>query len=67
MYMIAWLCMLKIYQTRHPDINANAHTAYFAMSLVIFLAVIGVVSLVFAFSTHSLLHCYKKIELWREN
>ena len=44
MYMIAWLCMLKIYQNRHPDINANAHTAYFVISLVIFLAVLGVVS-----------------------
>ena len=44
MYMIAWLCMLKIYQNRHTDINANAHTAYFAISLVIFLAVLGVVS-----------------------
>ena len=44
MYMIAWLCMLKIYQSRHPDINANAHTAFFAIALVIFLAVLGVVS-----------------------
>ncbi|XP_074653774.1 SID1 transmembrane family member 1-like isoform X2 [Tubulanus polymorphus] len=43
MYMIALLCMLKIYQTRHPDINATAHSAYFALALIIFLAVIGVV------------------------
>ncbi|XP_064650536.1 SID1 transmembrane family member 1-like isoform X3 [Lineus longissimus] len=42
MYMIAWLCMLKIYQIRHPDINASAHSAYLALSLVIFIAVIGV-------------------------
>ena len=43
MYMIGWLCMLKIYQTRHPDINAQAHIAYFAIAGVICLAVIGVV------------------------
>ncbi|TFK04136.1 la-related protein 4 [Platysternon megacephalum] len=28
MYMIAGLCMLKLYQTRHPDINASAYSAY---------------------------------------
>ena len=44
MYMIALLCMLKIYQTRHPDINATAHQAYFALAIIIFIAVIGVVS-----------------------
>ncbi|KAH9507595.1 SID1 transmembrane member 1 [Bulinus truncatus] len=35
--------MLKIYQSRHPDINAKAHTAYFSMAVIIFIAVIGVV------------------------
>ena len=44
MYMIGWLLMLKIYQTRHPDINPQAYVAYFAISIVIMLAVIGVVS-----------------------
>ncbi|KFD55318.1 hypothetical protein M514_03658 [Trichuris suis] len=43
MYMIAALCMLKIYQIRHPDINANSHVAYFVMALIILLAVVGVV------------------------
>ncbi|XP_075707365.1 SID1 transmembrane family member 1 [Rhinoderma darwinii] len=43
MYMIAGLCMLKLYQTRHPDINASAYAAYASFALVIFLAVIGVV------------------------
>jgi hypothetical protein len=52
MYMIAWLCMLKIYQIRHPDINASAHSAYFALSLVIFVAVIGVVSYGYLSSTN---------------
>lgn len=44
MYMIAALGMLKIYQIRHPDINAHSHIAYAVMACVIFLAVIGVVS-----------------------
>ncbi|KAK6174037.1 hypothetical protein SNE40_017386 [Patella caerulea] len=42
MYIIACLNMLKIYQTRHPDINAKAHTTYLSMAFVIFIAVIGV-------------------------
>ncbi|CAG5122904.1 unnamed protein product [Candidula unifasciata] len=43
MYIIACLCMLKIYQSRHPDINAKAHVSYFTMALIIFFAVLGVV------------------------
>nr|XP_022322232.1 SID1 transmembrane family member 1-like [Crassostrea virginica] len=43
MYIIACLCMLKIYQTRHPDISAKAHTSYLLMACVIFIAVVGVI------------------------
>jgi len=43
MYIIGWLCMLKIYQIRHPDINPQAHVAYFCSAFVIFIAVFGVV------------------------
>ncbi|KAH1186255.1 hypothetical protein KIL84_019004 [Mauremys mutica] len=43
MYMIAGLCMLKLYQTRHPDINASAYSAYASFAVVICLAVVGVV------------------------
>uniref|UniRef100_A0A1I8H4A9 SID1 transmembrane family member 1 n=1 Tax=Macrostomum lignano TaxID=282301 RepID=A0A1I8H4A9_9PLAT len=43
MYVLAVLCMLKIYQTRHPDINASAHVGYMAMAIVIFVSVVGVV------------------------
>ncbi|XP_064326794.1 SID1 transmembrane family member 2 isoform X2 [Phalacrocorax carbo] len=43
MYMIAGLCMLKLYQKRHPDINASAYSAYACLALVIFFSVIGVV------------------------
>ena len=44
MYTIAILCMLKIYQFRHPDINANAYTAFGVLAFVIFVGVIGVVN-----------------------
>ncbi|XP_061639132.1 SID1 transmembrane family member 2 isoform X6 [Phyllopteryx taeniolatus] len=43
MYMIAGLCMLKLYQKRHPDINASAYTAYACLAAVIFFSVLGVV------------------------
>ncbi|XP_058411788.1 SID1 transmembrane family member 1 isoform X2 [Diceros bicornis minor] len=43
MYMIAGLCMLKLYQTRHPDINASAYTAYASFAGVITVTVLGVV------------------------
>jgi len=36
--------MLKIYQSRHPDVSAKAHTSYIFMAFVILIAVIGVVS-----------------------
>lgn len=35
--------MLKLYQTRHPDINASAYSAYASFAVVICLAVLGVV------------------------
>ncbi|KAA3681423.1 uncharacterized protein DEA37_0009901, partial [Paragonimus westermani] len=43
MYILAALIILKIYQTRHPDVNASAHSAYMVMAVVIFLGVTGVV------------------------
>lgn len=42
MYMIGALGMLKIYQLRHPDVNANAHVSFAVMALFIFLAMCGV-------------------------
>lgn len=42
MYTIAILILLKIYQTRHPDINANAYTAFGTLAFVICLGVMGV-------------------------
>lgn len=36
------LCMLKIYQTRHPDINADAHAAFAVLAFVVLLGVVSV-------------------------
>lgn len=44
MYVISVLSMLKIYQTRHPDINASASATYAALAVAILLGVIGVLS-----------------------
>ncbi|XP_030632635.1 SID1 transmembrane family member 2-like [Chanos chanos] len=43
MYMIAGLCMLKLYQKRHPDICASAYTAYACLATVIFFSTVGMV------------------------
>ncbi|XP_046440866.1 SID1 transmembrane family member 1-like isoform X2 [Daphnia pulex] len=42
MYVISMLCMLKIYQTRHPDINAEAHAAFAVLAFVVLIGVISV-------------------------
>ncbi len=42
MYTISILILLKIYQARHADINANAYTAFGVLAFVIFIASIGV-------------------------
>ncbi|XP_070549050.1 SID1 transmembrane family member 1-like [Ptychodera flava] len=42
MYIMAGLCMLKLYQGRHSDITSSAHVSYTCLALVIFVTVIGV-------------------------
>ncbi|GLH03025.1 Sid-1-related C [Gryllus bimaculatus] len=44
MYVIAMLCMLKIYQTRHPDINASAYSTFALLAVVIMVGMIGVLN-----------------------
>ncbi|KAG7214138.1 hypothetical protein KM043_001492 [Ampulex compressa] len=44
MYIIAVLCMIKIYQTRHPDINARAPVTFGVLALIIFISLIGVLN-----------------------
>uniref|UniRef100_A0A2A4K1B3 Uncharacterized protein n=1 Tax=Heliothis virescens TaxID=7102 RepID=A0A2A4K1B3_HELVI len=43
MYVLAVLSMVKIYQARHPDINARAHATFGVLALLIALVVWGVV------------------------
>lgn len=42
MYIISMLSILKIYQCRHPDINASAYSTFVALAFVIFIAMVGV-------------------------
>ena len=44
MYMIGILGCLRLYQSRHHDLIVNAHFAYAGLALIIFVAVLGVVS-----------------------
>lgn len=44
MYIITCLGIVKLYQTRHPDIAANAHLVYAGFAVIIFIAMMGVVS-----------------------
>ncbi|KAL3317412.1 SID1 transmembrane member 2 [Cichlidogyrus casuarinus] len=48
MYILAMILMLKIYQTRHPDINASAHSTYMLIALVICIGFSGVMIIFFA-------------------
>jgi len=50
---------VKLYQTRHPDIVANAHLVFTGFAVIIFLAMIGVVYSSFAFwTTFSIIHIF---------
>ncbi|KDR19041.1 SID1 transmembrane family member 1-like [Zootermopsis nevadensis] len=42
MYVISMMCMLKIYQTRHPDINASAYATFGVLAVVILVGMCGV-------------------------
>lgn len=44
MYVIAMLCMLKIYHTRHPDINASAYATFGVLALIILVGVAGILA-----------------------
>lgn len=44
MYVLSILTMMKIYQTRHPDITASSYTTFGVLALVIFLGMFGVLN-----------------------
>ncbi|KAM3955409.1 LOW QUALITY PROTEIN: SID1 transmembrane family member 1-like [Aphomia sociella] len=49
MYVTSVLCMVKIYQARHPDINARAHATFGVLALIIFIGLVGVLNANFYF------------------
>lgn len=44
MYILSILTMMKIYQTRHPDITASSYTVFGVLAFVIFLGMFGVLN-----------------------
>lgn len=62
MYVIAVLCMIKIYQNRHPDINARAPVTFGMLAVIIFAGLIGVLDgsklFLIIFSILHLLICF---------
>ncbi|XP_023029154.2 sid-1-related A [Leptinotarsa decemlineata] len=44
MYVMAVLCMIKLYQNRHPEINATAYTTFTVLGGAIFLAMLGILN-----------------------
>lgn len=42
MYVMSVLIMVKLYQNRHPDINATAYTTFSVVGIAIFIAMIGI-------------------------
>ncbi|KAL1492112.1 hypothetical protein ABEB36_012602 [Hypothenemus hampei] len=44
MYVMAVLIMVKLYQNRHPDINATAYSTFSVVGVGIFLAMVGILS-----------------------
>ena len=45
MFIIGGLLTVKVLQSRHPKINANAFVAFFCFAVVILLTMIGIVSI----------------------
>ncbi|XP_018334625.1 SID1 transmembrane family member 2 isoform X2 [Agrilus planipennis] len=43
MYVLAVLWIIKLYQKRHPDINAVAYATFLVLGIAIFMATIGIV------------------------
>lgn len=45
MYVTAVLCMIKIYHTRHPDVNASAYSTFGVLAIAILLGNFPIVRL----------------------
>ncbi|XP_053621893.1 SID1 transmembrane family member 1-like isoform X2 [Plodia interpunctella] len=42
MYVIAVISMVKLYQNRHPDVNASAHATFMLLALLIVIGLFGI-------------------------
>ncbi|CAH2056166.1 unnamed protein product, partial [Iphiclides podalirius] len=42
MYVIAVLVMVKLYQNRHPDVNASAHSTFMLIAVAMFIGYFGI-------------------------
>ncbi|XP_046975841.1 SID1 transmembrane family member 1-like [Vanessa cardui] len=49
MYVTAVLCMVRLYQARHADVNARAHATFGVLALIIFIGLVGVLNANFYF------------------
>lgn len=44
MFITGGIILVKVYQNRHPHVQANAFIAFFAFAIIIFFTLIGLVS-----------------------
>lgn len=57
MYVIAVLCMVKIYQTRHPDVNATATATFGVLAVAILVGMVGILEAnIYFWSAFTVLH-----------
>nr|XP_026483598.1 uncharacterized protein LOC113391753 [Vanessa tameamea] len=49
MYVTSVLCMVRLYQARHADVNARAHATFGVLALIIFIGLVGVLNANFYF------------------
>ncbi|XP_045538329.1 SID1 transmembrane family member 1 [Papilio machaon] len=59
MYVIAVLVMVKLYQNRHPDVNASAHSTFMLIAVAMFIGYFGITYPSVAFwIVFTILHLY---------
>ena len=63
MFIIAVLNIIKIYQTRHPDINPRSSGSFSFLAVIILVTVVGVVS---ATSTERVSHSTLSVQYYDE-
>lgn len=44
MFITGGIILVKVYQNRHPNVQANAFIAFFAFAVIILFTAIGIVS-----------------------